>query len=76
MRKLTLVRHDSRPWGFVIIAAVMMTLLHAGRMAGGKPLTPFPAVRPFLSSVHSLEVFCEQGWGYRFSGACRLGSGC
>ena len=30
MRKLTFVRHDRRPWGFVIIAAVMMTLLHAG----------------------------------------------
>jgi hypothetical protein len=30
MRKLTFVRRDRRPWGFVITAAVMMTLLHAG----------------------------------------------
>ena len=30
MRKLTFVRDDRRPWGFVITAAVMMTLLHIG----------------------------------------------
>jgi hypothetical protein len=29
MRKLRLVPHDTRPWGFILTAAVMMILLHS-----------------------------------------------